>query len=211
MKIINYHQGKTVFGKILKSFVLFFIFFLTAGVLSCQESVSVVITNFINETGYSGNWDIEQELPKLIIEVFADDYKETLTLRNRSWRDDGNDLGKKFPGSIIITGTIKEFTYFTSSQTPIWPFMNNTRRARVEIALDIIKDGEVYTESCAGEKIENNLGLDFFMSKQEEDNEDFDNMKFGSVEFWKSFPGNAVKKVVQECVHSIKTWVPAAR
>ena len=91
---------------------------------------------------------------------------------------------------------------------PVWPFINYTTRARVQITLEIVKDGEVYTEECIGEKIDNNIKLDFFMPAPEEPEEDLDKMKFGSEEFWKSFPGKAVNKAVQECMVFIKLWVP---
>ena len=180
-----------------------------AGIPFCQETRSVIITNFVNETGYEGNWDIEKELPRLLSGAFAQDYGETPVWRNRSWRDDANDLRRKFPEAIIITGVIKEFTYFTSTQKPIWPLINRTIRARVDIALDIVKDGQVYTQECEGEKIDNKLSVDLFTPQEEdEDNENFDNVKFGDEQFWKSFPGKAVNKAIQECMSFVKLWVP---
>lgn len=190
-----------------KKIILFFVVFLLISVPPVYTSPynNIVITNFINESSYTGSWDIEKGFSRLIREDLIRTKQEIPLSRERNWRDDPSDLAKKFPDSLIISGKITDFTY-SSSVMGVLPFRYRDVEAKVEIRLEIIKDGELFTKICKGEEIKRDFLLNIFYN-DEEDTGELDDTTFGDSAFLLTFPGKATKKALDECAREIERYI----
>jgi len=192
-----------MYKKIIPLFVLFFFIF----VLPVHTSPynNILVTNFINESGYTGDWDLEQGFSRLVREYLIKTKQVIPLLRERSWKDDPSDLAKKFPDSLVISGKITDFSY-TSSVMGALPFKYRNTEAKVEIDLEIIKDGELHARTCKGEEIKRDFLLNIFY-KDEGDTDELENVTFGDSVFFLTLPGKATKKALDECAKEIEKYI----
>lgn len=165
----------------------------------------IVITNFINESGYSGDWDIENEFPRIIREVLIKKKNEIPVLRKRHWRENILDLKEKFPSRLVISGRISEFSY-TSQAIDAWPVTYLNSNAEVSIILEIIKDDEIYTESCSGEEAKKDFKIQI-ISRSETEVDELAGVKFWDSTFKTTLPGKATKKAIDECISKIEKYL----
>jgi len=196
----------------MRRVLLFFLlsFFTGVSFVSPQETLhlpNIIITNFIDESGYSGDWDLENEIPGLITEAIVRKYQEIPVWRKRSWRDNAEDVQRKFPGFFIITGRITSFGYMDNSAV-FWPFAYTSIKASVEIQLEIISGGKIYTEICTGEEGKDEFKFQLYAPEEQKEKDDLAGVKFGDAAFWNSLPGRAVQKAIDECMRKIEQHFP---
>ena len=176
--------------------------------LEPAEAGSILITNFINMSGYSGDWDLENEVPGLITEELVRRYQEIPVFRKRSWKDEPQDLRKKFPGFLIITGQITGFGYNDNTML-VWPVIYKTVLATLEIKLDIITEEDAYSQTIAGEAKKDGFEFQLFGSDEKQDEGDeLAGVKFGDEAFWKSMPGKATKDAIEKCMLKMGEYLP---
>jgi hypothetical protein len=186
-------------------FLLFFITFILLLFPLQGKAQDIIITNFINESGYGGNWDIENEFPAMIREFIIRKNQEIPIWRKRSWREDTSDLKRKFPSHLVISGRIIEFSY-TSSLMGAWPLIYRDNKAKAEIALEVVNEGEIYTESCVGEETIRAFQLQI-ISKDETEADELAGIKFGDTAFENSLPGKATRKAIEKCIAVIERYL----
>lgn len=168
---------------------------------------NILVTNFISEVGYSGIWDLEEEVPGLITEELVRRYQAIPVYKKRSWRDSGEDLHRKFPEYFIITGKVTDFG-FRDNAAFVWPVMYKTTSAVVEIQLDIVSDGEVHSEVCQGEERKDGFNFELFGPDEQQDKDGIEGVKFGETAFWSSMPGKAMRKAIDKCMEKIEQYFP---
>lgn len=190
-----------------KSSLFFLLFFATISFTFSfsVEAQNIIITNFINESGYRGDWDIENDFPQMLREILIRKKQEIPIWRKRHWRDDAQTLKKKFPSRLVISGRITEFSY-TSSLVFVWPVLYKDAVARDEIILEIIKEGEIFSEQCNGEEAKRDIQLDL-LSRGETEVDELTGIKFGDSVFETTLPGKATKKVIDECIARILKYL----
>ncbi|OIO03032.1 hypothetical protein COY52_01580 [Candidatus Desantisbacteria bacterium CG_4_10_14_0_8_um_filter_48_22] len=172
------------------------------------EAGNILITNFINLSGYSGDWDLENEIPGQITEELVRRYQEIPVFRKRSWKDRPEDLRKKFPGFMIITGEITDFGYNDNTML-VWPVMYKTTVATVEIKLDIITDEEIYTQTLNAEAKKDGFELQLFGPEESgEEKDELAGVKFGDAAFWNILPGKAIREAIDKCMKEVDVHLP---
>ena len=183
--------------------MLFFLIFVPVCLIVPYNSA--IITNFLSESSYSGKWDLEAGFAQLLTKELVEAKHEAPLLKKRTWKEDAVDLVKMYPDSLIISGKITEFSY-TSSVMGVSPFKYRETQATVEIDLEIVKNGELYTQTCKGEEKKRDLILSILYS-DEADTEDMEKGTFGDSVFFSTFPGKATKKALDKCVKEIEKYI----
>jgi len=202
--------GIIIFALFFSMITAITIFFILAPLYSGQSEKlttlqkEIIITRFVNKSDYKGKWDLEKEFPQRIrtalikegylIPSIIEKHNRTTLLRLIS---DSGPMG-------IIRGEIKEFSLATQLFS-FGPFKYKVDTARIDLDLEIIKEGEVITEFCTQKEEDKKINYVLFGGAME-DTQDIEitDFEFGSSLFEQSIAGKATRKIVQECVEKIK-------
>jgi len=188
-------------SKIIKFFIIIFLILDFEIRSEKVTNYNLAVIKFKNQSDYKGNWDIELEFAKLILNRLKEKGFTNIILVNEESNISKTNL-------LIISGVIKQFKF--KENTIAFYRLGGYKNYSVGIKLEINIRGKVLNEVKNFESYisRKEYGLALFGGPGGSD--DFEKplyyelqkIRFGSEEFWRSIYGEAV----DDCFKKILEW-----